>query len=94
MKFLCIGDIIGRTGRNALKHFLPEIVKEEKVDFIVANGENAAGGFGITKKVYDGLIKLNLLIKKIDYLDLQTIQKMFLVKVMKFLKKMEKVLQL
>ncbi len=60
MRFLCIGDVIGRTGRNALKHFLPEVVEKEKVDFIIANGENAAGGFGITKKVYDELIKLGI----------------------------------
>ncbi len=60
MKILCIGDIIGRTGRNALKHFLPDVIKEEKVDFIIANGENAAGGFGLTKKVYEELINLGI----------------------------------
>ncbi len=60
MRFLCIGDVIGRTGRNALKKFLPSVVQEEKVDFIVLNGENAAGGFGITKKVYDELIRLGV----------------------------------
>ncbi len=60
MKFLCIGDVIGRTGRNALKHFLPEVIKKEEIDFIILNGENAAGGFGITKKVYDELIKLGI----------------------------------
>jgi metallophosphoesterase (TIGR00282 family) len=60
MRFLCIGDIIGRTGRNALKTFLPEVLKKEKIDFIVANGENAAGGFGLTKKVYDELVSLGI----------------------------------
>ncbi len=60
MKFLCIGDIIGRTGRNALKEFLPAVLKEEKVDFVIANGENAAGGFGLTKKVFDELIGLGI----------------------------------
>ncbi|RMA93194.1 TIGR00282 family metallophosphoesterase [Hydrogenothermus marinus] len=60
MRFLLIGDIIGRTGRNALKHFLPSVIEEYKIDFIVANAENSAGGFGITEKVYNQLIQLNI----------------------------------
>ncbi len=60
MKFLCIGDIIGRVGRNALKKFLPQILKEHRPDFIVLNGENAAGGFGLTKKVYNELLNLGV----------------------------------
>ncbi len=60
MKILCIGDIIGRTGRNALKHFLSEIIKEEEIDFVIANGENAAGGFGLTKKVFNELKSLDI----------------------------------
>ncbi len=60
MRFLLIGDVIGRTGRNALKHFLPKIIEEKNIDFIVANGENAAGGFGITKKVFKELISLKI----------------------------------
>ena len=60
MRFLCIGDVIGRTGRNSLKEFLPTVVKEEKVDFVIANGENAAGGFGLTKKVFNELVELGI----------------------------------
>lgn len=60
MRFLLIGDVIGRTGRTALKHFLPVLISEENIDFVVANGENAAGGFGITKKVFNELIFLNI----------------------------------
>ncbi len=60
MRFLLIGDVIGRTGRAALKHFLPALISEENIDFVVANGENAAGGFGITKKVFNELIFLNI----------------------------------
>ncbi len=60
MRFLLIGDVIGRTGRNALKRFLPDIIERYNIDFIVANAENAAGGFGLTKKVYKGLIGLNI----------------------------------
>ncbi|WP_029521844.1 TIGR00282 family metallophosphoesterase [Persephonella sp. KM09-Lau-8] len=60
MKFLCIGDVIGRTGRNALKRFLPEVKEKHQPDFIVLNGENAAGGFGLTKKVYDELLSMGI----------------------------------
>ena len=60
MKFLCIGDVIGRTGRNALKRFLPEVKEKYQPDFIVLNGENAAGGFGLTKKVYDELLSMGI----------------------------------
>ncbi|SNZ09654.1 hypothetical protein SAMN06265182_1598 [Persephonella hydrogeniphila] len=60
MRFLCIGDIIGRTGRNALKAFLPDVKEKYRPDFIILNGENAAGGFGITKKVYDEILSLGI----------------------------------
>ncbi|SJZ31180.1 TIGR00282 family metallophosphoesterase [Selenihalanaerobacter shriftii] len=51
MKVLLIGDIVGRAGRRAVRELLPDIIDEEEIDFVIANGENAAGGFGITKKV-------------------------------------------
>ncbi len=51
MNVLFIGDIIGGPGRNAVKGLLPVIVKEEKVDIVIANGENAAGGSGLTPSV-------------------------------------------
>jgi len=60
MRFLLIGDIIGRPGRNALKKFLPGLIEKYKIDFVVANAENAAGGFGLTPKVYNQLIKLKI----------------------------------
>lgn len=55
MKFLIIGDIIGRPGRKALKELLPELKKEYDYDVVIANVENSAGGFGITEKVYKEL---------------------------------------
>jgi 2',3'-cyclic-nucleotide 2'-phosphodiesterase len=55
MKVLFIGDIVGKTGRNAVKALLPSVVNKYKVDFVIANGENAAGGFGITDKIADEL---------------------------------------
>ena len=48
---LFLGDIIGRPGRKALKSFLPGILKKYSPDVVVANGENAAGGIGITEEV-------------------------------------------
>jgi len=51
MKFLFIGDTIGRTGRKALNQFLPATIQKYQPDFITLNVENIAGGFGITKKV-------------------------------------------
>jgi metallophosphoesterase (TIGR00282 family) len=51
MKVLFIGDIVGKTGRNATKALLPAIVNRYKIDLVIANGENAAGGFGITDKL-------------------------------------------
>ena len=51
MRLLFCGDIVGRAGRDALKTHLPELRRNLKLDFVVANGENAAGGFGITAKI-------------------------------------------
>ncbi len=51
MKLLFIGDIVGKVGRMTTKALLPVVVDRYKVDFVIANGENAAGGFGITDKI-------------------------------------------
>lgn len=51
MRFLFCGDIVGRSGRTALVERLPELRRELKLDFVVANAENAAGGFGVTEKI-------------------------------------------
>lgn len=51
MKVLFIGDIVGKVGRVATRALLPAIVDRYKIDFVIANGENAAGGFGITDKI-------------------------------------------
>ena len=42
---------MGSPGRKALRECLPSIVSQHDIDFVIANGENAAGGFGITRKV-------------------------------------------
>ena len=51
MRLLVIGDIVGRPGRKAIKASLMGIKQELKLDFIIANGENAAGGNGITREI-------------------------------------------
>lgn len=51
ISFLFVGDIIGRPGRKALEKHLPLLVKKYSPTLIVANGENAAGGIGITEKI-------------------------------------------
>jgi hypothetical protein len=50
MKILFIGDIVGKVGRMAVKTLLPNLVTRYKIDLVIANGENAASGFGITEK--------------------------------------------
>ena len=48
IRILCLGDIVGRPGRQVVHQKLPALVKERKVDLVVANAENIAGGSGIT----------------------------------------------
>ncbi len=50
LRVLLIGDVVGRPGRSALRAHLQPLLKRERVDFVIANAENAAGGFGITEK--------------------------------------------
>lgn len=51
MRLLMIGDIVGRPGRRAVKQNLPDLLADKKIDLVIANGENAAGGNGITREV-------------------------------------------
>ncbi|MEK7874258.1 MAG: YmdB family metallophosphoesterase, partial [Chloroflexota bacterium] len=48
MRILVIGDVVGKPGRRAVRMLAPQLRKEHHIDFIIANGENAAGGFGST----------------------------------------------
>ncbi len=56
MNLLFIGDIFGRPGRDLVKHGLDALVAETGADLVIANVENAAGGFGITREVGDAII--------------------------------------
>jgi metallophosphoesterase (TIGR00282 family) len=53
MRLLFIGDVVGRAGRAALLDHLPGLRTRYALDFVVVNGENAAGGFGITEAICD-----------------------------------------
>jgi metallophosphoesterase (TIGR00282 family) len=56
INILFIGDINGKPGRAAVKALLPGLIKDKKIDFVIANGENASGGFGITHESFKDLI--------------------------------------
>jgi len=60
MKILFIGDIVGSPGREAVRELLPKIKGREKVNFIIANGENAAGGSGLTPKITEELLSYGI----------------------------------
>jgi 2',3'-cyclic-nucleotide 2'-phosphodiesterase len=55
MRLLLIGDIVGKPGRQIVCRALPLLIKNEQLDLVVANGENAAGGSGITPTIYHEL---------------------------------------
>ncbi|HOK07240.1 MAG TPA: TIGR00282 family metallophosphoesterase [Syntrophales bacterium] len=55
MKILFLGDIVGKPGRRAVRELLPELTAREAVDLVIANAENAAGGFGITREIVEDL---------------------------------------
>ena len=56
MRLLFLGDIVGRAGRTAVCDALPGLIKRYGLDFVVINGENSAGGFGITEAILNDLI--------------------------------------
>lgn len=58
MKILAIGDIVGENGLDKVKQILPKLKEEKKIDFVIVNAENVAGGMGITLKNWNELLKL------------------------------------
>ncbi|MFC1944563.1 TIGR00282 family metallophosphoesterase [Chloroflexota bacterium] len=57
MKILVIGDVVGRPGRKAVQAFLPKLRREQGIDLVIANGENAAGGLGLTPATAEELLR-------------------------------------
>jgi len=55
IRILALGDIVGRPGRQVVHQKLPQLLRERKVDLVIANGENIAGGSGITQNLFNKL---------------------------------------
>ncbi|MBY7648957.1 MAG: TIGR00282 family metallophosphoesterase [Candidatus Liberibacter europaeus] len=60
MRLLFLGDIMGKSGRSIVYKTLPNLIKDFKIDFVIANGENSAGGFGITEKIFLEMIEVGI----------------------------------
>jgi len=60
MKVLFLGDVVGAPGRRAVEELLPRLVTRHAIDLVLANGENAAGGIGITPAVADQLLNMGI----------------------------------
>ncbi|MFZ5738497.1 MAG: YmdB family metallophosphoesterase, partial [Pseudomonadota bacterium] len=56
MRILFIGDVVGKSGRTAIAEHLPGLIRDWQLDCTIVNGENAAGGFGITEAIYNDFI--------------------------------------
>jgi metallophosphoesterase (TIGR00282 family) len=57
MRILFVGDVVGRSGRTIVYERLPGLIAKWQLDLVVVNGENAAGGFGITEAIYRELVE-------------------------------------
>jgi metallophosphoesterase (TIGR00282 family) len=55
VRILFVGDLIGRSGRAAFTETVPDLIRDWKLDLVIVNGENSAGGFGITEAIYQEL---------------------------------------
>ena len=60
MRVLAIGDLVGESGVKKLREILPKLRQEAKIDFVIVNAENSAGGMGITTAIFNELKRLNV----------------------------------
>ncbi|MEX1141863.1 MAG: TIGR00282 family metallophosphoesterase [Thermoleophilaceae bacterium] len=60
MRLLFVGDVVGKVGRQTVAALLPKLRERHRPDFVVVNGENAAGGVGITRKTANELLDLGV----------------------------------
>jgi calcineurin-like phosphoesterase len=59
VRILFIGDVVGRSGMDAIRRYLPEALSDWEIDLTIVNGENAAtSGFGITEALYNELLEV------------------------------------
>jgi len=57
INILCIGDVVGKPGRDVLADHLPQLITDREIDLVVCNAENASGGSGLTPQAYEKLIE-------------------------------------
>ena len=57
MRLLFLGDMVGKSGRTAVWERLPGLIADFRLDFVIVNGENAAGGFGITEEIFQETLR-------------------------------------
>jgi metallophosphoesterase (TIGR00282 family) len=57
-RILFIGDVVGRPGRRALRALAPDLIEEERADFVIINAENSAGGFGFNRRSVAALFEV------------------------------------
>jgi hypothetical protein len=60
MKILFIGDIVGQPGRRAVRELVPALVEDYRIDMVIANCENAAAGFGVTRDIVEELYRCRI----------------------------------
>ena len=60
VRILFIGDVVGRPGRDLIKYGLAALIDHHGVDLVIANAENSAGGFGVTREIGDELLELGV----------------------------------
>lgn len=60
MRVLAVGDLVGESGVRKLREVLPKLRQEAKIDFVIVNAENSAGGMGITTAIFNELKRLNV----------------------------------
>jgi hypothetical protein len=60
MKILFIGDIVGQPGRRAVRELVPGLIEDYRIDMVIANCENAAAGFGITREIVEDLYRCRI----------------------------------
>ena len=60
MNILCLGDVVGKPGRQAVKDLLDDLRQEYKIDFVIVNAENTAGGSGLTPSIADQFLKIGI----------------------------------
>ena len=60
MRILFIGDVVGKSGLDAIGEHLPKAISEWRVDLTIVNGENAAGGFGLNENLFEEFLSVGV----------------------------------